>query len=43
VDEGKPLAYLNSLLELSFALNMQDFASKFSVGKGPGWKVICTK
>ncbi|RYY58936.1 MAG: acetolactate synthase [Chitinophagaceae bacterium] len=43
VPEGQPLAYLNSLLELSFALNMQDFATKYGVGKGPGWKVRCTR
>ena len=39
VDKGKPLAYLNSLLQLSFALNQGDFARTYSVGSGSDWKV----
>jgi S-adenosylmethionine hydrolase len=39
VAEGKPLAYLNSLLQLSFALNMGDFAKTFHVESGGEWSV----
>ncbi len=39
VDKGKPLAYLNSLLQLSFALNQGDFAKTHSVGSGSDWQV----
>ncbi len=39
VDKGKPLAYLNSLLQLSFALNQGDFARTFSVESGNDWHV----
>ena len=39
VDKGKPLAYLNSLLQLSFALNQGDFAKTYSVASGNEWQV----
>jgi S-adenosylmethionine hydrolase len=39
VDKGKPLAYLNSLLQLSFALNQGDFARTYSVASGNEWRV----
>jgi S-adenosylmethionine hydrolase len=39
VAEGKPLAYLNSLLQLSFALNMGDFAKTYRVASGGEWNV----
>jgi S-adenosylmethionine hydrolase len=39
VAEGKPLAYLNSLLQLSFALNMGDFAKTYRVASGGDWSV----
>ena len=39
VDKGKPLAYLNSLLQLSFALNQDDFAKTYSVTSGNDWRV----
>ncbi|MGZ3872464.1 MAG: SAM hydrolase/SAM-dependent halogenase family protein [Mucilaginibacter sp.] len=39
VAEGKPLAYINSLLQLSFALNMGDFAKTYHVGSGGDWSV----
>jgi S-adenosylmethionine hydrolase len=38
VDKGKPLAYLNSLLQLSFALNQGDFAKTYSVASGNEWR-----
>lgn len=39
VKEGEPLVFLNSLLELSFALNQDSFAKKFGIGSGPEWTV----
>jgi S-adenosylmethionine hydrolase len=39
VEKNKPLAYLNSLLQLSFALNQGDFAKAFSVASGNDWHV----
>jgi len=39
VAEGKPLAYINSLLQLSFALNMGDFAKTYGVSSGSDWSV----
>ena len=39
VAEGKPLAYLNSLLQLSFALNMGDFAKAHHIKSGADWSV----
>lgn len=43
VKEGKPLAYLNSLLQLSFALNMGNFANKYHVASGSKWSVEVKK
>ena len=37
VPPGKPLAYLNSLLQLSFALNQGSFAEVHKIGSGNGW------
>jgi S-adenosylmethionine hydrolase len=39
VEVGKPLAYLNSLLQLSFALNQGSFAAKNNIGSGGDWSV----
>jgi hypothetical protein len=36
------LAYLNSLLDLAFALNLDSFANRFGIGRGPGWRVDVT-
>jgi len=36
---GQPLAYLNSLMQLSFALNQGSMADKFKIGSGPDWHV----
>ena len=35
--DGEPLLFLNSLLEVSLALNMDSFAKKFGIDSGPGW------
>ncbi|WP_343700622.1 S-adenosyl-l-methionine hydroxide adenosyltransferase family protein [Chitinophaga sp.] len=43
VPEGRPLAYQNSLMNLSFALNMGSFAEKFKVSSGPAWTVEVKK
>lgn len=39
VPEGEPLLYINSLLNVSFALNMGDFAEKNAIGFGNDWSV----
>jgi len=39
VAKGQPLTYLNSLLQLSFALNQGDFAKTYSVASGSEWRV----
>ncbi|MET3875860.1 S-adenosyl-l-methionine hydroxide adenosyltransferase family protein [Chitinophaga sp. OAE865] len=39
VPEGKPLGYLNSLMQLSFALNMGNFAAAYHIGSGSEWSV----
>ena len=43
VAKGKPLAYLNSLLQLSFALNMGNFSSAYKIYSGTEWTVEITK
>ncbi len=40
---GQPLAYLNSLLFLSFALNQGDFAKTHSIASGSDWRVEVRK
>ncbi|SDS77358.1 hypothetical protein SAMN05216490_1785 [Mucilaginibacter mallensis] len=42
VPVGKPLAYINSLMQLSFALNQGDFAKDYHVGSGGDWSVEIT-
>jgi S-adenosylmethionine hydrolase len=39
VPVGKPLAYLNSLMQVSFALNQGSFAKTFHVSSGGDWSV----
>jgi S-adenosylmethionine hydrolase len=43
VADQQPLCYLNSLLNFSFALNMGDFAKKYSIASGPDWMVVIQK
>lgn len=43
VAEGKPLCYLNSLLNVSFALNMANFSEKNKVYSGAEWSVEIRK
>ena len=40
VGVGKPLAYLNSLMDLSFALNQGSFADKYHIQTGNDWNVV---
>lgn len=42
VGAGKPLAYLNSLLDLAFAVNVGSFAARHGIGRGPSWRVVVT-
>ncbi|MES2696231.1 MAG: S-adenosyl-l-methionine hydroxide adenosyltransferase family protein [Verrucomicrobiota bacterium] len=39
VAEGQPLLYLNSLMNVSFALNVGDFAKTHGIGSGAEWSV----
>jgi S-adenosylmethionine hydrolase len=43
VKEGEPLAYVNSLLNLAFALNMDSFARKHKISAGANWHVTVGK
>lgn len=43
VEEGKPLCYLNSLLNVSFALNMGNFSEANKVYSGSEWSVEIRK
>lgn len=39
VPKGKPLVFVNSLLQLSVALNTDSLAARYKVGSGPDWSV----
>ena len=39
VPMGKPLLYLNSLMQVSFALNLGNFATSNNIMSGPEWSV----
>ncbi len=43
VAEGEPLLYLNSLMNVSFALNRGDFAKKYGISCGAEWTVRVEK
>jgi S-adenosylmethionine hydrolase len=43
VPEGAPLVYLNSLLNVSVAINRGSYAAKHRVESGPGWSVTFSK
>jgi len=43
VDKGKALCYLNSLLNVSFALNEENFSETYRVFSGPDWSVTLRK
>lgn len=39
VPEGKPVAYFNSLLNFSLAINMGNFAQRYRVNSGEDWEI----
>lgn len=43
VPEGQPLFYINSLLNLSIAINMGNYASTYKLESGPDWSVEISK
>jgi S-adenosylmethionine hydrolase len=43
VPEGSSLLYLNSLMNVSFALNMGDFSKTYHIGRGAQWAVRIEK
>ncbi|GAA7298365.1 acetolactate synthase [Helicobacter pylori] len=43
VPEGQPLVYLNSLLNVSVALNMDNFAQKHQIKSGADWNIDIKK
>jgi S-adenosylmethionine hydrolase len=43
VPVGSELAYMNSLMKLSFAINQGNFAERYAVKSGGGWKVVVKK
>lgn len=40
VPEGKTMAYMNSLMNFSLAINMGSFANEFHVQSGPEWFIV---
>ena len=43
VPTGKPLVYINSLLNLAVALNQQSYAALHKIESGPGWSIEISK
>lgn len=43
VAEGKQMAYMNSLLNFSLAINMGNFADSFHIKSGPEWSIVLKK
>lgn len=43
VAEGKPLGYINSLMNFSLAINMGNFAEANKIAPGPDWSVAVRK
>jgi S-adenosylmethionine hydrolase len=39
VEVGKPLLYLNSLDNVSLAINQKSFAQEYGIGSGPEWSI----
>lgn len=42
VPEGQPLIYINSLMNVSVALNMGNFSQEYKVGVGSAWSIELT-
>jgi len=43
VEQNKELAYTNSLMNFSVAVNMGNFAAQYHVSSGPGWRIEVRK
>lgn len=43
VEEGEPLLYMNSELNVAFAINMDNFAETYNIESGAEWSVKITK
>lgn len=43
VKAGKTLAYINSLMNFSLAINEASFADSFRISSGPNWKIVVRK
>jgi S-adenosylmethionine hydrolase len=43
VPEGNVLAYMNSLMNFSLAINMGSFADSFHINSGPDWNIVIKK
>jgi len=43
VSEGSLLAYFNSLMNFSVAINQGNFSNKYNVYSGPGWSIYISK
>jgi len=43
VKKGKSLAYINSLMNFSLAINEASFADAFRISSGPEWKIVVRK
>jgi S-adenosylmethionine hydrolase len=43
VPQRNIMAYLNSLMNISFAINMGNFSDSFNVNSGPEWNVVIKK
>ncbi|MBK5201350.1 MAG: S-adenosyl-l-methionine hydroxide adenosyltransferase family protein [Spirochaetaceae bacterium] len=43
VKQGEDLAYINSLLNLAFAINQGSFSKTYQIGTGEGWTVSLNK
>jgi S-adenosylmethionine hydrolase len=40
---GRPLVYVNSLLNIAVALNQRSYAAAHKIGSGPGWSIEIAK
>lgn len=43
VPEGEPLVYINSLLNVSVALNLANFAQRYGIESGADWKITFSR
>ncbi|HET6767894.1 MAG TPA: S-adenosyl-l-methionine hydroxide adenosyltransferase family protein [Chitinophagaceae bacterium] len=43
VPEGNSLAYFNSLMNFSIAINQGNFSDKYNIDSGPGWSIQISK